>query len=171
MKKFAVLAAAVLALTGCAGANPQVAAYVDQQAINQSEVDKVSKVLADLSEDQTDGPGAFNTAVVSIMIQSRIGMRLAQEKSIQVTQAQRQEFFASSALLTALAANPLTVEFMNGYADVAVIARSPVGSSGLIEQARRTEVRLNPRLGQWDAQSVSVVTDSSGSISSPAPVK
>lgn len=169
-KMAALATAGLLALTGCATGNPQVAAYVDGARIAQSEVDAISQVLAEVSADPADTAGDFGTTVVTIMVQAKLAKKAADAASITVTDAERQQVFASNELYAALISNPVTADFMNGFADTAILVNNEAGSAAIKNALASTEVRVNPRFGTWDPAAASLVQGSSGSLSVPAPL-
>jgi hypothetical protein len=171
MKLAGLAAAGVLALTGCASGNPQVAAYVGDQTISQSEVDAVAKVLADSTSDTTDTGGGYAATVVQIMIQGKVAQAAAAEKNITVSDADRQKTLASNTTLAALAKNPVSTTFINDYVDTGIILGTAEGQAATKELLSRTTIRVNPRFGVWDATTYSLVDGSTGSLSEAAPIK
>lgn len=161
----------VLALTGCTVTNPRVAAYVAGTPITQAEVDAVSGALADASPDTSDSAGGFVQTVLVIMVQNRIAAKAAADARITVTDAQRQSVFAQNELYGVLAENPVSADFMNDFANTSVVVSDEAGVTAFREAAAQTNVRLNPRFGEWDAESVSLVQGSSGSLSELAPIQ
>ena len=97
-----------LALTGCSVTNPQVAAYVDGAPVSQTEVDTVSRVLAESTADPLDTAGSFAPTVLTIIVQSKLAAKTAAEKGITVTEAQRQTVIAQNEVYGTLLGNPAT---------------------------------------------------------------
>lgn len=168
--KLAVLATtAVLALTGCAG-DPNVAAYVDGSPIRQAEVDTLARAISQ-TVDTAGSEGTLRPVVLSILVQTKVAEAVAAEQQIEVTDAERQAVLATNAGLAALAQNPATADFTLRYLNAGLVLNSDKGSAAAAAVYARTAVRLNPRLGTWDAESHSVAEGSSGSLSELAPLK
>lgn len=168
--KLAVLATtAVLALTGCAG-DPNVAAYVNGSRISQAEVDTLARAIAQ-TVDTAGAEGTLRPVVLSILVQTKVAEVVAKEQKIEVTEAERQSVLASNPGLASLAQNPATADFILRYLNAGLVLSSDKGSVAADEVYARTPVRLNPRLGTWDAEAHAVAEGSSGSLSELAPLK
>lgn len=167
----AMATAGLLAMTGCAVNNPQVAVYVGDSQVAQSNVDAVAMVLAETTSDPADSPGGFTTAVMTILVQSKLAQQAAAEKAIVVTDAQRLAVYASNELYAPLVKNPVTTDFMKGFADASVILAGDAGAAAFKDVVARTSIRVNPRYGKWDAATGGLVDGSTGSISEQAPIK
>ncbi len=162
--------AGLLAFAGCSS-SPQVAAYVGGSQIQQTRVDDVSQVLADASSDASDTAGAFSATVMQIMVQTKVAEQAGVAKGLTVTDAQRQQIYAQNELYDGLVKNPLTTDFMTGYANTSVILSNEAALAAYKELMASTPIRVNPRFGTWDAAAGALVEGSSGSLSSVAPIK
>ena len=121
-KLAALVTTGVLALTGCASGNPQVAAYVNGEAISQAKVDAAAKALASASGDSTGTAGSFSSTVVSIMIASKVAEHVAAaDPSLAVTAAEREQKITSDETLAALVKDPGATDFINSYVDATII--------------------------------------------------
>ncbi|HOC13088.1 MAG TPA: hypothetical protein PLL50_03255 [Propionicimonas sp.] len=169
--KLAGLVAGTVALVGCAGGNPTVAAYVGAETISQAKVDGVARVLADATADATDTAGGYGQTVVAILVQSKLAAQAAATKGITVSDAERQQVYDSNELYTVLLNNPATADFMREYANTAVIFSTEEGKAGVNELLGKTTITVNPRLGTWDAAMGGVVQGSTGSLSELASAK
>jgi hypothetical protein len=169
--KFAGLIAATVALVGCAGGNPTVAAYVGAETIPQAKVDGIARVLAEATTDPTDTAGGYGQTVVAILVQSKLAAQTAAAKGITVTDAERQQVYDSNELYTVLLNNPSTADFMHEYANTAFILSNEDGKAGVAELLGTTTITVNPRLGTWDAAMGGIVQGSSGSLSELAGAK
>lgn len=165
----ALAAAAVLALSGCAGANPQSAAYVDGSPISQSQVDAIAGVLADSTETD-DRPAGFAPTVLQILIQSKLVGRAAAEKGLSVPTTDRDAAIAGDATLSALSKNPVTTDFIRNYVDTSLLLQTEAGQAAALEVAERADIVVNPRFGTWDESQLALAQGSSGSLSEVAPL-
>jgi len=172
----ALATAGLLALTGC-GSNPQVAAYVGgpDSAVNltvtQSEVDSISNEIAATTSDAYDTGASFAANVMQIMVQSEIAAKVAKDKAITVTDAQRETFYATVELYPALAKNPVTAGFMVRFADASTVLTDQAAATAFSDLLAKTPVRVNPRFGVWDDTKHGLVEGSTGSLSEAAPTK
>jgi hypothetical protein len=172
----ALAATALLALAGCGG-NPQVAAYVggptspiDVQ-VQQSKVDTIAKAIADTTSDAYDTAVTFTAPVMQILVQSALVQKVAADAKITVTDAQRETFYATAALYPELVKNPATHDFMVAFADANTILADKTVGPAYTALVTKTQIRVNPRYGTWDAKSGGLVDGSSGSLSEVAPIK
>lgn len=158
--KIAALAAAgVLALAGCAGSSPRVAAYVNGAEIRTEQIDAVAAVMA---RESGKPAGAFSAGITNAYIQGRLAQSALAKAGVTVTDAQRAQVITQTGA-TALASDPTTADFARAYADYALLSSSQEGSAALTQESTQTEVRLNPRYGTWDSSQGSIT--GSGSIS------
>lgn len=172
----ALAATGLLVLAGCGG-NPQVAAYVggptstiDVQ-VQQAEVDKIARGIADTTSDAYDTAVTFTAPVMQILVQTVLAERVAKDLNLTVTDAQRETFYATAELYPELAKNPATRDFMVAFANAnTILAQEPVGTA-FGELVAKTPIRVNPRYGTWDPKAGALVEGSSGSLSEMAPIK
>ncbi len=170
-KLVALATTAVLALTGCAGGSPQVAAYVGDAQISQAQVDDVSQVLADTSTDPEDTAGGFAPTIVQLMIQNEILRVAAETKKLTIPETDRDAAIAGDATLSALSKNPLTADFVKSYVTTQLLLNTEAGATAAQEVATGTSIRVNPRFGVWDDTQLGLIQGSSGSLSELAPLK
>lgn len=170
VKLAALATTGVLALAGCATGNPQVAAYVGEATISQTEVETIAGALAENTEAE-DSASGFSTTVLQILIQSRIVEQAAAAKNLSVPEADRNSAIAGNESLAALAKNPAVTDFINDYVDTSLLLQTEAGATAAKEVAGATEVRVNPRFGTWDQTQFGLVEGSTGSISEAAPIK
>ncbi len=98
VKLVAVLATAILALTGCAKNSPNVAATVGTQEIAISQVDTIAKAVAAKSPDSPQW-GNWRGTVLQVMIQSRLAKQAQQVAGITISDVQRQQVYATNEFL------------------------------------------------------------------------
>ena len=168
-KLVALISAGLLALTGCAG-SPQTAAQVGDRRIAESEVSQIAWALADASADKTDTPAAYNSTVVTLMIQSELAHAAIVEAGITIADADRQTLYASNPQLGQLATQPATAAFMQRYADLYLLAQNDAGKDAFTKVVKATKVVVNPRYGSWDPTQLELAA-TGGSLSEPAPTK
>lgn len=156
----ALVIAGMLALSGCSGQNPNQAATVDGVAIPVSEVDALLPALTPYL--QTPGTGA----VVSLLVVSRVGTAIAQQRGLEFSADERQATVAS--LPTGLTDDPSLAGFVDDYVTTVLVSQS-LAQEDFLTAASGVEVVVNPRFGSWDVTHLAVVAGT-GSLSSPAPV-
>lgn len=159
-------AAAVLALAGCAGAEPGVVAYVGGDRITQGQLDRV---LAGLSSTLQEGQRVNRDAVVNAMIQGVIAEQIAAEKNLRITDAERDELLRTSEL-AALLDEPDAKALAYDFADSNLVAQK-VGAQAYLDGVKATPVTLNPRFGVLDPNEKTITSaEETGSLSTPAAV-
>lgn len=151
-------------LTGCAHADPGVAAYVGDDEITQAQVDQAISGLSSIVE---AGQSVSVEAVVNALIQGELADQIAAEQKIPLTDAARVAALKGSNLETLVDvadAQPVVYD----VADQAIVAQK-LGNAAYLDQVKSAEVTLNPRYGVLDPTQKTIVTDKSGSLSVPAP--
>ena len=161
-----VAAAAVLALAGCANAEPSVVAYVGNDRITQTQFDRaVSGVTSTLQQ----GQQVSRDAVVNALIHGVLAEQIAADKKVQVTDSQRDEFLQTTEL-SVLLGNADAREVAYDIADQQLVANK-VGPEAYVAAVRERSVTLNPRFGVLDpAQKLITSVEQTGSLSKPAPL-
>ena len=159
-------AAAVIALAGCANAEPSVVAYVGKDRITQAQFDRaVTGVTATLQQ----GQQVSRDAVVNALIHGELAEQIAAEKKVQVTDSQREEFLQTTDLAVLLG-NPDAREVAYDIADQQLVS-TKVGAQAYVAAVRDSSVTLNPRFGVLDpAQKLITSVEQTGSLSKPAPL-
>jgi hypothetical protein len=152
-----------LAVTGCANAEPGVVAYVGDDEITQTELDR--SVTA-LSSTLQDGQTVSSEAVVNALIQGSLAEQIAADQGIAITDADRERVLQGTALAP-LVDVPDAKQLAYDVADGAIVAEK-VGAEPYLAEVERREVTLNPRFGVLDPVQKVIVTDQSGSLSVPA---
>lgn len=171
LKIVSVVVTGVLALAGCSVSSPQVAAYVGDAQIAMTQVRAVAQAIADASGDAAGPASGFESAVMTIMVQSKLAAKAAEAQSIAITDAQRESFYSQNEVYGPLAKNPASADFMRGFADLSVVVSTEAGVEAFREVLATTPVRINPRFGEWDPEQAALVEGSSGSLSELAPSK
>lgn len=157
-------AAAVLALSGCGQANPNVVAYVGSSPITQQELDRA---LSGVQQTLEPGQEVSKPAVVSVLIQGRLAEQIAAERQVVITDAERDEALAASNLAPLLSvpdAKPLAYDFVDSQ-----LLAQRIGPEEYLKAVAASKVTLNPRFGQLYPGDKTIQPDSSGSLSTPAP--
>ena len=163
VKLVAVLATAILALTGCAKNSPNVAATVGTQEIALSQVDAIAKAVAAKSPD-TPQWGNWRAAVLQVMIQAKLAKQAQQLAGITISDVQRQQVYATNEFYAALAKDPVTAEFIADFVDTNLILTNQEGQAAIAQVVPAVPVTVNPVFGQWDP-SKAQLTGTSGSLS------
>ena len=159
-------AAAVLALAGCANAEPSVVAYVGDDRITQGQFDRaVTGVTSTLQE----GQQVSRDAVVNAMIHGLLAEQIAANRNIAVTDRQREEFLRATDLAVLLD-DPDARALAYDVADQQLVSEQ-VGAEAYVAAVRERPVTLNPRFGVLDpAQKLITSVEQTGSLSRPAPL-
>lgn len=159
--------AAVVATAGCAGAAPDVAAYVGPSTISDSRLQEVT-VAADAIF-STQGARANKSGLLSQLVVGEITDQLAEQRGIRISEGERNALLSNSPLAS-LVGDDRASELANAWADSELV-RMRVGDQVFVQSLLAAEVRLNPRYGTWqpDAylQNKSSVGAGSESLSVP----
>jgi hypothetical protein len=161
-----VSAAAVLALAGCANAEPGVVAYVGDERITQGQFDRaITGVTSTLQE----GQQVSRDAVVNAMIHGILAEQIAAARNITVTDAQRDELLRTTDLAVLLA-DPDARALAFDVADQQLVSEK-VGAEAYLAAVGEQQVTLNPRFGVLDpAAKLITSVEQTGSLSRPAPL-
>lgn len=153
---------AISALTGCATAEPGVAAYVDGSRITDQQVtDAVKGISGTLSE----GQQVSTPAVVNALIHGEISEHLAAQHNIAITDSERNTVLKGSNLepfVSIPAARPVAYD----VADQQIVS-AKLGSAAYLAAVAKQQVKLNPRYGVLDPAQQLIVSDESGSLAKP----
>lgn len=155
---------ATLLTAGCSQAAPGVVAYVGNDQITQSQVEAA---VAGVSSTVQAGQTVSTDAVINAMIQGRLSEQIAQERHITITDAQRDSLLKTTnlaALVDVPAARPVAYD----VADQQIVSQK-LGAAPFLAEIAKRSVTLNPRYGVIDEKQKTIVTDQSGSLSTPAP--
>jgi len=164
-RRASVAAAALLALTlaGCAHASPGVVAYVGDERITQTALDRaVAGVSSTLQEGQT----VSAEAVVNAMIHGELSEQIAADQKIPLTDADRDAVLKGSPLeplITVPDAKPVAYD----VADQEIVSQK-LGPDAYLAEVKQRSVKLNPRYGVLDPAQKLIVNGQSGSLSQPA---
>ncbi len=159
--------AAVVATAGCAGAAPDVAAYVGPSTISDSRLQEVTTAADAIFS--TQGARAKKDGLLSVLVLGEITDQLAKQRGIRISDGERNALISNSPL-GPLVGDARTKELAYDYAD-AELVRMRVGDQVFVQSLLAAEVRLNPRYGTWQpeayAQGASMVGAGSESLSEP----
>ena len=158
-----VLLAAVLGLGGCAGAEPGVVAYVGDTRISQRQLDRA---VAGVAETVEQGQQVNPQAVVNVLIIGEIAGQLARERSIAITDTDRDALIRTGNLAPLLDV-PAARAVAYDVADQNIVAER-LGEEAFLAELARRQVTLNPRFGVLDPRTKQIMEASSGSLSVPA---
>lgn len=111
--------------------------------------------------------GNYRVAVVAVTIQGQLARETAKAINLTVTDDQRKQVISSDTGLTALSANPVTKDFIDGLADAQLVFSDANGLTAGKDAAAKAAVKLNPRYGAWDPSQIAPA--GSGSLSVAAP--
>lgn len=163
VKLVALVATALLLLSGCAKNNPNVAATVGGVQISVAEVDAVAKVVAAKSPESPKW-GSWRAPVLQVMLVSKLGMLSLQQAGATVSAEQRQQVYAQNELYAALASDPASAQFMAELADATVLLSDTTGQQIFAQVVTSTSVQVNPAFGVWDS-SQGKLSGETGSLS------
>jgi hypothetical protein len=158
---FAGIVLLVLAVSGCANAEPGVAAYVGDDRITQRQVDDaVDAVSAILQEGQT----VSTQAVVNAMIHGAMSEQIAEKQGIAITDRERVEVLKNTDLAPLLEV-PAARPVLDDIADQQIVVEN-LGQRYLTEIST-INVTLNPRFGVLDPNQKTIITGQSSSLAEP----
>ena len=161
-----VSAVAVLALAGCANAEPAVVAYVGDERITQGQFDRA---VTGVSSTLQEGQQVSRDAVVNAMIHGLLAEQIAAQRNLTITDAQRDEFLRTTDLAVLLA-DPDARALAYDVADQQLVSEK-VGAAAYIAAVGEQPVTLNPRFGVLDPEAKLITSvEDSGSLSKPAPL-
>jgi hypothetical protein len=153
----------LVALAGCANAEPGVAAYVDGTKITDRELTAaVEGVTSTLEE----GQQVSTPAVLNAMIHGAIAEQLAAKDNIVITDTQRDTVLKDSNLANLVnvpAARPIAYD----VADQQIVS-TKLGAQAYLAAVEQKRVTLNPRFGVLDPKQKLIVSDQSGGLANPA---
>jgi hypothetical protein len=155
-------AAVILALAGCANAEPGVVAYVGDTRITQAQLDRA---VAGVSSTLEPGQQISRDAVVNVMIHGALAEQIAADQNISVTDSQRETLIKNTELADLLAvpdARPIAFD----VADQQIVAQK-MGANAYLSAVRERPVRLNPRFGVLDPAQKVILGDRTGSLAKP----
>lgn len=163
----ATLAAASV-LAGCAtpgvAGDPALAASVAGTRISEVDVDQAARVVVDKLQVQ---PVRARPLVLTILVRAAQSERVAAERHIVISDAQRRAALASAPDLALLYSTPDGTSFADKFATEVVLTQA-LGETQLAQACAAYPVVLNPRYGQWST-SAWALEGSTGSLSSAAP--
>lgn len=174
-KLVALVASALLLLTGCSTNNPNVAATVGNQQISVAQVDAFAHQLATAVAKISEGSGQaapawgeLRSPALQILIQIELVRVANLDAKVTVTDAQRKAAAASNQIYSALAQDPSASQVLSEWLDAVVIANDSKGNASLMKLAKGTPIELNPVFGTWD-QTQFKLTGDTGSLSKVLP--
>jgi len=132
-----VSAAAVLALAGCANAEPSVVAYVGNDRITQAQFDRA---ISGVSSTLQEGQQVSRDAVANALIHGVLAEQIAADKKVQVSDSQRDKFLQSTELAVLLG-NPDARAVAYDIADQQLVAQK-VGAEAYVAAVRDRSVTL-----------------------------
>jgi parvulin-like peptidyl-prolyl isomerase len=157
-------AVVILALAGCANAEPGVVAYVGDTRITQGQLDRA---VAGVSATLEPGQQISRDAVVNVMIHGVLAEQIAADRNISVTDSERETLIKNTELADLLAvpdAKPIAFD----VADQQIVAQR-MGAEAYLNAVRERPVTLNPRFGVLDPAQKLILGDRTGSLAKPVP--
>ncbi len=152
----------LVALTGCANAEPGVVAYVDGTKITDRQV---SAAVEGISSTLQEGQQVSTPAVVNAMIHGAIAEHLAAQNNIVITDGQRDALIKESNL-AGLVGVPSARPVAYDIADQQIVS-TKLGPEAYLAAAEQQRVTLNPRYGVLDPEQKLIVSDQSGGLADP----
>ena len=160
----AVLAATLLALTGCSTPSASEAAIVNGQPITVAMVEDTVSAIGGTSTEAGALADAHAT-VLSYAIRGEVARSIAAEQNIQLTGDPRTAVLSANPNLAKYADNPATSGFVTDVVDTTIVVNQ-VGEEAFLAKVAQADVRVNPRYGSWSVESAAVNT-SGGQLSQP----
>lgn len=159
----AVLAcAAAVILAGCSS-SPSVVAYVGNQSLTLETVDRVVGGV----KTAMVGKNINNQVVINWMIQGQMAEQVIADRQITITDADRDKIMASIEDLQPMRANADARPLTDDLADVQILVQL-VGEQELGAEFSKYNVKLNPRYGVFDPQTLGIADGASASLSEPS---
>jgi hypothetical protein len=153
----------LVALAGCANAEPGVAAYVDGTKITDREV---TSAVDGITSTLQEGQEVSTPAVLNAMIHGAIAANLAAKNNIVITDSQRDTLLKDSNL-AALVKVPSARVVAYDVADQEIVSKQ-LGADAYLAATEQQQVTLNPRYGVLDPKQKLIVSDQSGGLANPA---
>jgi len=154
---------ALVALAGCANAEPGVAAYVDGTKITDREVTTAAEGISGTLEGGRQVPVQ---AVLNAMIHGVIAERLAAQNQIAITDSER-DVVLKEIDLAGLVDVPSAKSVAYDIADQSIVANK-LGAQAYLAATEQQDVTLNPRYGVLDPKQKLILGDQSGGLADPA---
>jgi SurA N-terminal domain len=153
---------ALVALAGCANAQPGVVAYVGDTRITERQLDRI---VAGVSSTLEAGQQVSRDAVVNAMIHGALAEQIAAQRHVSISDAEREAVIKSSQLANLLAvpdARPIAFD----VADQQIVAQR-LGAEAYLNAVRDFPVTLNPRFGVLDPTRKVILEGQTGSLAKP----
>ena len=155
---------ALLALAGCANAEPGVVAYVGDDRITQGQFDRA---VAGVTTTLEEGQQVSRDAVVNAMIHGALAEQIAADRNITLTDAERE---AVSRPVTWPSCSPSPTPGRSPtMSPTSRSWRRTLGAEAYLAAVREQPVTLNPRFGVLDPEQKLIIGEQTGSLSKPAP--
>jgi serine/threonine protein kinase len=142
-----------------------IAARVGNSVIAESTVQGISSALADESADASDTGSDFSTTVLNVLVKIEVGSQVMADQRTSISAAKIDKMIAENSVLSSLAKNPLTEQFVNDYATLSLAADDEQFKTAFKTQLKSVSIWVNPGYGSWDRESGEVV----GLSTSPSP--
>jgi hypothetical protein len=161
---FAGVVLLVLVVSGCANAEPGVAAYVGEDRITQRQVDDAVDAISTTIQ---EGQSVSTQGVLNAMIHGAMSEQIAERQGIAITDRDRVEVLKTSDLAPLLEV-PAARPVLDDIADQQIVVQN-LGQRYLTEIST-IDVTLNPRFGVLDPNQKTIITGQSSSLAEPAAV-
>ena len=147
--------------SGCANAEPGVAAYVGDDRITQRQVDDAVDAISTILQ---QGQAVSTQAIVNAMIHGAMSEQIAERQGIAITDRDRVEVLQNSNLAPLLEV-PAAQPVLGDIADQQIVLAN-LGQRYLTEIST-INVTLNPRFGVLDPNQKTIITGQSSSLAEP----
>ena len=155
-----------LIASGCAQADPSVAAYVGTSRITQQQVDDAVEGVSTILQ---EGQQVSHSAIVNAMIHGLIAEQIAAANKITISDGERDAVIKDSNLAGLLKV-PKGRRVAYDVADQQIVS-GKIGAEAYLAAVGDHQVTLNPRFGVLDPKQKLIITDKSASLAEPAPTQ
>lgn len=159
----ASVAAAALALTGCAG-NPADAASVGSVSIKDSTVRGVADAIVEVTG--TDPAVALKQATYDLTL-GEASRQIAAATGTVISGAEGAAIVGQSQAAAAVAATEQGAPWAEAVGSTYVLLEG-MGEEKFVQELNKLDIRVNPRYGAWDASRVTIVDAPLSSASTAA---
>lgn len=159
VRSLVVLAAVLLALSGCAQ-SPNTAAIVNGTRVTESQIDAISLSASSVVQAQS---GAIRKGVLQYEIWGVLARQIAADTNTEITQKDLDGVIAQGTQLTQLADDPRTRPLAENAARLIYLS-TVIEKDDFLNRLTAAKIEVNPKYGAWSPNQLAV-TGESGSLS------
>ncbi|MGA4669155.1 hypothetical protein ACPCG0_05040 [Propionibacteriaceae bacterium Y1923] len=157
-------AVAALTMIGCTQPGGSIAFEVEGHSASLNELQDAQTACAGVFGFDASSP---NPALRTMVLQGLIGKALVEQNDLTFTDGQVSDVVSEDEDMAAALADPGCGPIVRDYG-IFFLAATEVGAEEGIEQISAMDVRINPRVGSWDAEQLAL-RHTNGSLSKVGP--